>query len=80
MFCPGPDGINTGDFVFADRIGERPGANAIDIAAIINQMAGRFDGQLGAWIPDDVIHRGQSILNVPCHGHRIGEKPRRRTS
>jgi hypothetical protein len=80
FYCPCPEGINTGDFALADRIGERPGANAVDIAAIINQMAGRFDGQLGAGIPGDVIHRAHSILNVPCHGRRIAESSRQRTS
>jgi hypothetical protein len=77
---PCPEGINTGDFFPADRIGERPCANAIDIAAVINQMASRFDGQFRVWIPDDLIHRAQSIPNVPCHSHRIGERPRWRTS
>jgi hypothetical protein len=66
MFCPRPEGTNTGGFVLAHRIGERPRADAIDIAAVINQMAGRFDDQFPVWIPDDVVHRAQSILNVPC--------------
>jgi hypothetical protein len=34
---------------------------------VIDKTAGGFDGQLGAWMPDDVVvHRVFSILDLPA--------------
>ena len=56
-------------------MGERPGANAENIAAVVNEAAGGFDGILRAWMPDDVLHRVSPVLDVPCHMNaRIGPR------
>jgi hypothetical protein len=43
-----PNGIDTGDLGFSDRVIERPHTHAVNIAAVIEKMASRFDGLLGA--------------------------------
>ena len=65
-----PHGVDGGDLLSIDRVGERPGANAIDIATVINKTASGFDGLLGAWMLRDVRCRVFAILNVPHHGGR----------
>ena len=67
MFQPRPHGIDTVYLVSFDCFGERPRANAENIAAVLNEAASGFDGILRAWMPGDVLHRVPAILDVPCH-------------
>ena len=71
-FCPRPEGINAGDLFSSDRVGERTGADAINVAAVIDQPAGRLDGPLGAWMHREMVRAVFPILNVPVHPTKVG--------
>ena len=68
IFGSCPERIDAGDLVSVDGVGKRPGANAVNIAAGIDQTAGCLDRQFGAWIPDNAIVRVLPILHMPRHG------------
>jgi hypothetical protein len=80
-----PHGIDAGDLLSIDRVGEWPGANAIDIATVINETARGFDGLLGAWMLCDTeratswpntigpaVENGNSVFLLNLHGSRSG--------
>ena len=64
---PGPKGIDAIDLLALDRIADRPRANAVDVAAAIDQAACGFDSQFRGWMLDDAFLPTPSILDVPRH-------------
>ena len=66
-FCPHPFDIDFGDHVFPDgiAIGKRPRADGINIAIVIEQMAGVFDSLLGDRKPVDAIDGLFPVSYVP---------------
>jgi hypothetical protein len=67
MFCPRPDLVDASDVRLPDRVGKRSRANALNIVSVVDQLAGGFNGALGAWMPANVVNRVYSILHMPCH-------------
>jgi hypothetical protein len=61
-----------------DRIGERPDADAKNIAPVIDEMAGGLDRRLGARKPLDAIGPTLPKLDVPCHSAENGANRRNR--
>jgi hypothetical protein len=66
-FRSGPHLIDTGDLLFIYCVGERPGADAVYIATVVDKTAGGIDGPLGAWVPLDEVCRVFPILKMPRH-------------
>ena len=66
-FHPRPTGVDTGDLISFDRIGERPRADTKNIATVIDEMAGSLDRGIGARKPRDAVRSILPILDVPRH-------------
>jgi hypothetical protein len=67
--CPRPKFMDTRDIGSGNRVGQRPGADAVNVAAIIDEPAGRLDGLLRACVSSDAV-RGvfvSTVLYVPTH-------------
>jgi len=50
---PRPNGVDAGNFISRDCIGERPRADSEDVAALVDEMASRLDRGLGGRRPHE---------------------------
>ncbi|MGF6227656.1 hypothetical protein QFZ27_001611 [Inquilinus ginsengisoli] len=71
---PHPYRIDFRNLAASNRVGKRPGANAINVAPVVNETAGRRDRFLWAGKPDDVLNSVALILDMPCHTGNVGQQ------
>jgi hypothetical protein len=64
---PHPHIVDASDLLFLDRIGEGSGANPINVATIVEEMTGRFDGLFGRSRLDELVRTQLPKLNEPIH-------------
>ena len=77
-FWSRPDFVDARDLISFDAVGKRAGANAINIAAAVDEVASRLNGIFGSRVSNDVVATEVSVLDVPRHCNRLSSATLRR--